>query len=121
MNLYLNKWCRLSQVSIFRQGWRTFVVFPGKQQERVQVFLKDFSAGNTVQTAVMKDSPTTKAGISLLPGTDIPIFWKRNNNKGLSFTLRYLFRPARVFRAASAAERFHAIGIATPRVLAAGE
>ena len=49
------------------------------------------------------------------------MFAKRTNNKGLKFTLRYLFRPARAFRAARAADRLFRAGIETPAVLAVGE
>ena len=120
MNLYLMKWSRKPESVIWRKGGNTFVVLPGKEQKQISAFLTEFFTGN-VQSVMMKDSKTTKAGISELVPSGKPVFWKRNNNKGLSFTLRYLFRPARVFRAAAAAECFQLLGIATPRVLAVGE
>ena len=46
---------------------------------------------------ILKDSNTTKAAIIELNG--IKVFAKRYNNKGLRFTLRYIFRAARAFRA----------------------
>lgn len=67
-----------------------------------------------------KDSRSTTASICDLPGYGT-VFVKRTNNKGLRFTLRYLFRPARAFRAARAADRLHRAGIETPAVLAVGE
>lgn len=68
----------------------------------------------------LKDSKSTTAAICDLPGCGT-VFAKRTNNKGLKFTLRYLFRPARAFRAARAADRLFRAGIETPAVLAVGE
>lgn len=68
----------------------------------------------------LKDSKSTTAAVCELPGCGT-VFVKRTNNKGLSFTLRYLFRPARAFRAARAADRLFRAGIETPAVLAVGE
>lgn len=69
----------------------------------------------------LKDSATTTAALSKIPDTNISVFLKRNNNKGLRFTLRYLFRYARVFHAAEAAEVFEKYNIKTPRVYMAAE
>lgn len=68
----------------------------------------------------LKDSKSTTAAICDVPGCGT-VFVKRTNNKGLRFTLRYLFRPARAFRAARAADRLFRAGINTPAVLAVGE
>lgn len=68
---------------------------------------------------ILKNSPTTTASLAELAGQKV--FLKRTNNKNWKFTLRYLFRPARAFRSAVAAERLERIGIPTPPVLAAGE
>lgn len=67
-----------------------------------------------------KTSTASSAAVCTIPGGQT-IFVKRNGNRGLWFTLKYLFVPARVFRAALAAEQVAKTGIATPRVLAAGE
>ena len=66
-----------------------------------------------------KDSKNVQASIVELNGREF--FFKRTNNKGLRHTFRYLFRPARSYRAAYAAERLRAAGLPTPRVWAAGE
>lgn len=69
---------------------------------------------------ILKDSPTTCAALVTLPcGKEV--FLKRNNNKSLRFTLRYIFRKARVFRAAQAAIWLEEIGIPTPQVYLAAE
>lgn len=66
-----------------------------------------------------KDSKNVQASIVSLNGHDF--FFKRTNNKGVRHTFRYLFRPARSYRAAFAADRIRAAGLPTPRVFAAGE
>jgi hypothetical protein len=68
----------------------------------------------------MKTSVESCAAVFTLPGGK-KIFIKRNSNRGLGFTVKYFFIPARVFRAALAASRVEEAGIRTPRVLAAGE
>lgn len=67
----------------------------------------------------LKDSRTTKAGIAEIAGTHV--FIKRTHNKGIRYTFRYIFRPARVFRAAAAEIRLKKLGIETPEVIAVGE
>ncbi len=67
----------------------------------------------------LKDSRTTTAAVLELPGMK-PVFVKRENNKGLKFTLKYLFRCSRVFRAAAAAAKLEELGVPTPKVLAVG-
>ena len=67
---------------------------------------------------VLKDSRSTKAGIaSLSDGTRV--FIKRYNNKGLRYTLRYMFRNAKPFRTWQAAWYFEMNNIPTPKPLAA--
>lgn len=66
-----------------------------------------------------KNTRNTNAGI--VRAEDGPLFIKRNNNKGLQYSLRYLFRPARTFRAAAAAQGLRAAGIDTPQAYGAGE
>lgn len=68
---------------------------------------------------VIKDSRTTTAGIMELKNGE-RYFVKRENNKGMVFTLKYLFRHSRVFRAAASARRLEALGIPTPKVIAVG-
>ena len=70
--------------------------------------------------ACMKTSVESSAAVCTLPGGE-KVFVKRNGNRGLVFSFRYFFVPARVFRAALAAERVREVGVATPRVFAAGE
>lgn len=70
---------------------------------------------------ILKDSSTTTAGVSSISTECDPVFLKRTNNKGLKFTIKYLFRRGRAFRAAIAAEELRKIGIETPRVLGVGE
>lgn len=69
----------------------------------------------------LKDSPTTTAALVKLPGSGTTVFLKRNNNKGIRFTCRYLFRCARVFHAAKVANVFEKLNIRTPRVYMAAE
>ena len=67
-----------------------------------------------------KTSVESSASVVTLSGGR-KVFVKRNGNRGLRFTLRYSFIPARVFRAAMAEQRAREAGIVTPRVLAVGE
>lgn len=67
-----------------------------------------------------KSSHRTDAAIGVLPGGR-KVFIKRNGSCGPGFALKYFFIPARIFRAALAAARVEEAGIATPKVLAAGE
>lgn len=70
---------------------------------------------------ILKNSRTSTAALAEIGGDGEPVFLKRCNNKGLRFTLRYLFRPARVFRAAKAADLLKKAGVRTPEVLLVGE
>jgi len=67
---------------------------------------------------IIKDSRSTKAGITTLSdGT--AVFIKRYNNKGLRYTLKYMFSSAKPFRTWKAAWHLEMNGIPTPRPLAA--
>jgi serine/threonine protein kinase len=67
---------------------------------------------------IIKDSRSTKAGITALSdGT--AVFIKRYNNKGLRYTLKYMFSSAKPFRTWKAAWHLEMNGIPTPRPLAA--
>ena len=68
----------------------------------------------------LKTSVESSAAVFTLPGGR-KVFVKRNSNRGFGFTVKYFFIPARVFRAALAANHVAEAGIRTPRVLAAGE
>lgn len=68
---------------------------------------------------VLKSSRTTTASIIRLDAGHV-FFIKRENNKGWYFTLKYLFRKARVFRAAAAAEQLERLQILTPHVVGVG-
>ena len=67
-----------------------------------------------------KTSTESSAAVCTLPDGR-KVFIKRNGCRGGFYSLKYFFIPARVFRAALAAGRVEQAGIATPRVLAAGE
>ncbi len=67
---------------------------------------------------ILKDSRSTKAGISEFPDGR-KVFIKRYNNKGLRYTLRYMFLNAKPFRTWQAAWFFEMNGIPTPKPLAA--
>lgn len=67
---------------------------------------------------IIKDSRSTKAGIAALSdGTSV--FIKRYNNKGLRYTLKYMFSSAKPFRTWKAAWHLEMNGIPTPKPLAA--
>lgn len=67
---------------------------------------------------ILKDSRTTTAGVvTLVKGKEI--FIKRFNNKGLAYTLKYMFREARPFRVWNAAWALEKAGVPTPRPMAA--
>ena len=121
MRWFLNQLLRERHAELFRTGPDRFYVLPGEDAGRVRALLRNFEAVQR-NSNLLKDSRTTRAGIAPLGDSDDEvIFWKRNNSKGFAFTLRYLFRPARVFRAAAAAFRLEELGVETPGVLAVGE
>ena len=67
---------------------------------------------------IIKDSRSTKAGIATL-SDGRSVFIKRYNNKGLRYTLKYMFSSAKPFRTWKAAWHLEMNGIPTPRPLAA--
>ena len=109
----------LPGVKTVRSGPYRFALPPSPVQDYLAEHIADFDA-------MMRDGARTKtsvessAAICTLPGGE-KVFIKRNGNRGLLFSFRYFFVPARVFRAALAAERVREAGIATPRVFAVGE
>ena len=66
---------------------------------------------------IFKDSRTTKAGIILFENKKI--FVKQFNNKGLLYSLKYIFRKPRPFRVWRAAWALEQAGIPTPKPMAA--
>ncbi len=109
------KWKDAVQAVRIRRRDHTFFVPQGLLTDDFAEQLFQFDQ-LLMQGKLYKNSKTSTAAL-----VNPALFLKRTNNKGLSFTLRYLFRPARVFRAAYAAERFREIGIPTPEILAVGE
>jgi len=69
---------------------------------------------------ICKDSRTTKAGFVELGPTG-NIFIKRYNNKGFSYTVRYLMRQSRAFRAFRSHLLFRKLDIPVPEPVAAVE
>ncbi len=116
------QWIRMTGAVCVHRGTYTFFV-PQASAEKELFRLLTGIDQNMMSGKKLKDSRTTTA--VLLTGFpesgSPPLFIKRTNNKDLQFTLRYLFRPARAFRAAYAAEQFRRLGIPTPAVLVAGE
>jgi len=109
----------LPGVKTVSSGPYRFALAPGPAQDSLAAHFAEADAmlrdGNRTKT-----STESSAAVCTLPGGQ-EIFIKRNGNRGLFYSLKYVFIPARVFRAALAAERVREAGIATPRVLAAGE
>ncbi len=115
----MNSWNRAEQtVSIRRNGWY-FKLAPHISADSF-IHIPDTLDTYLAEGDILKDSKTTTAAICTLPEFG-KVFLKRTNNKGFKFTLRYLFRRARSFRAAEAANALIAIGIETPAVPAVGE
>lgn len=112
-------WIRSAGAQVVACGKNTHFAVPQKfLTEELVRLLKNFDsvlAGGKI----LKDSPTTTATLAECGGQ--MLFLKRTNNKNWKFTLRYLFRSARPFRSARAAEKFSQLGIPTPPVIAAGE
>ena len=95
-----------------------FIILDGKLDTSA---LSD-TDGVLSRSELFKDTATTRAGLSsglYLDGAKV--FVKRTNNKDFKFTCKYLFRPARVFRAMLGAALLESLQIETPRVLACGE
>ena len=95
-----------------------FYLPPSARREAVVALLGHLDSA-LLASDLKKNTRHTNAGIVRADGG--PLFIKRNNNWGLQYSLRYLFRPARTFRAAAAAQAIQAAGIHTPTVYGAGE
>jgi len=67
---------------------------------------------------VVKNSRTTKAVLSALDNGKA-VFIKRYNNKGLKYSLKYMARKARAFRAWKSAWTIEVCGVPTPQNIAA--
>lgn len=104
----------------FRAGDARFLMAEKFADDELRAFLAQIDR-HLEQSVVLKDSPTTTAGLVTLRSSARSFFLKRTNNKGFRFTCRYLFRKARAFRAAKAALLLKDLGIATPEVVAVGE
>ena len=70
------------------------------------------------KSQIYKDSRTTKAGVTTL-GDGKEVFIKSFNNKGFSYTLKYVFRKARSFRVWYAAQAMELANTPTPTPMAA--
>lgn len=116
----IQDWSRECNAKVFRAGPSVFVIPEKYDRSELREILRDFDH-MLERSLILKDSPTTTAGIAAFTPDDAPVFLKRTNNKGLLFTLRYLFRAARPFRSACSAQIFKKLGIRTPEILAAGE
>ena len=66
---------------------------------------------------IFKNSRTTKAGITMFNNSEI--FVKQFNNKGVLYSLKYIFRRPRPFRVLRAAWALEQAGIPTPKPIAA--
>jgi hypothetical protein len=96
---------------------RVLLVRREEDSAALRACLADLDAA-LAKARIHKDSRSTKAG-TLLLDDGREVFVKRYNNKGLRYTLRYLFRRARPFRAWAAAWACEQNGIPSPRPLAA--
>ena len=102
-----------------RKGSYRFAVAPGPAQDYLAEHFAE--ADRMIRDGDrLKESWESSASVLTLPD-DKKIFVKRNRIHGFEYTFKYFFIPARVFRAATAAQRVEEAGIMTPRVLAAGE
>ena len=102
-----------------RKGAYRFAVAPGTAQDYLAEHFAE--ADRMIRDGShAKESWESSASIFALPGGE-KVFVKRNRVHGFEYTFKYFFIPARVFRAATAAQRVEEAGIMTPRVLAAGE
>lgn len=96
---------------------RVLLVRREEDSAALRACLADLDAA-LAKARIHKDSRSTKAGtLHLDDGREV--FIKRYNNKGLRYTLRYLFRRSRPFRAWAAAWACERNGIPSPRPLAA--
>lgn len=104
--------------TVFRNGW-LFRFAPDFPADRIPGFPESIDSVLAAGTK-LKDSRTTTAALCSVNGLP-PFFLKRTNNKSVGFTLRYLFRRARAFRAAETIRALREAEIDTPAVLAVGE
>ncbi|HLT03978.1 MAG TPA: lipopolysaccharide kinase InaA family protein [Pseudomonas sp.] len=95
-----------------------FYLPPSARREAVAALLGHID-GALLASDLKKSTRHTHAGI--VPAEGGPLFIKRSNNWGLRYSLRYLFRPARCFRAAAAAKVLRDAGVHTPEAYGAGE
>jgi len=102
-----------------RSGLYDFALPPTEFQDELAGRVADVDA-MIREGARAKTSVESSASLAAMSGGR-KVFVKRNGNRGLRFTVKYAFIPARVFRAAMAARRVEESGVATPRVLAVGE
>jgi tRNA A-37 threonylcarbamoyl transferase component Bud32 len=86
----------------------------------MQTELQDFlsSPAQLIASArLLKNSRTTTAGVVNIAGKNY--FLKRYNNKGLIYTLKYIFRRARPFRSLPVSKILDSIAIPCPIIVAA--
>ncbi len=107
----------LNQFFCYKSKGTYALVNPLGDKELLEKFID--SDANFENSIILKDSRTTKAGIFKTQNNNI--FLKRYNNKGFSFTLRYLFRRARAFRAWDSGFLLKQLNIPTPEPLIAIE
>lgn len=99
-----------------KHGNRDILVQKVHDSEDLRTLIKD-PERFLLDAELLKDSRTTKAGIVKVDASSF--FVKRSNNKGLRFTLRYLFRMPRAFRAWQAAWFLRRLDVPTPANFAA--
>lgn len=87
----------------------------------LSVLRRDFFSDDSGTGNVFKHSKSCFAAERMIPGIEKKVFFKRNPNKDWKYTLRYLFRKPRVFRAAGVTEYLRNAGISTPAVYFCGE
>lgn len=114
----LNAWFNQPDLLRIQRDDLDFYLPPSARREAVVALLGHLDSA-LLASDLKKNTRHTNAGIVRADGG--PLFIKRNNNWGLQYSLRYLFRPARTFRAAAAAQAIQAAGIHTPTVYGAGE
>lgn len=107
--------CLSNNAAFMRESGRgrVSVVCRAEDSPALRAVLDDLE-GALARAVIKKDSRSTKAGTLALAGAR-EIFIKRYNNKGLRYTLRYLFRHARPFRAWVAAWACAQHGIPIPQ------
>ena len=112
-------WINTTGARLISGGPDIFFAVPAQYiSDKLEILLRNFDQTLT-HGKILKNSPTTTAALVECAGQNL--FFKRTNNKNWKFTLRYLFRSARAFRSAAAAEKLLQLGIPTPPVIAAGE